>query len=101
MCGPQLTRSALSIGTLTTALNSTLTSAPCPTLHPTTDTTYQAIYTQFAAAVAGKGDVAVQAEEARDVIRLIELAKRSSEEGRTVDVYPLVAGFSCQKSIGA
>lgn len=30
--------------------------------------------------------MAVKAEEARDVIRLIELAKRSSDEGKTVDV---------------
>lgn len=57
-----------------------------PTLQPTPDTTYKAIYTQLAAAVAGKGDVAVMAEEAREVIRLIELAKRSNEEGKTLDV---------------
>lgn len=30
--------------------------------------------------------MAVKVEEARDVIRLIELAKRSSDEGKTVDV---------------
>ncbi|KAI4267540.1 MAG: hypothetical protein L6R38_008221 [Xanthoria sp. 2 TBL-2021] len=73
-------------GTLTTPINSILTSKPHPTVQPTAETTYKAIYTQLAAAVAGKGDVAVKAEEAREVIRLIELARRSSKEGRTVDV---------------
>ncbi|KAL8992045.1 MAG: hypothetical protein Q9169_007413 [Polycauliona sp. 2 TL-2023] len=75
-------------GILTTSQESTMTSAPYPTVQPAadTDTTYKAIYTHLAAAVAGKGDVAVKAEEARDVIWLIEAARRSSEEGRTVDV---------------
>lgn len=31
-------------------------------------------------------EVPVKVEEARDVIRLIELARRSSREGRTLDV---------------
>ncbi|KAL9006102.1 MAG: hypothetical protein Q9180_009769, partial [Flavoplaca navasiana] len=73
-------------GTLTVPVESTLKSERYPTLQPTPDTTYKAIYTQLAAAVAGKGDVAVKAEEAREVIRLIELAKRSNEEGKTLDV---------------
>ncbi|KAL8916724.1 MAG: hypothetical protein Q9172_006179 [Xanthocarpia lactea] len=73
-------------GTLITPINSTLTANSHPTVQPTSSTTYQAIYTQFAAAVAGKGEVPVKPEEAREVIRLIELAKRSSEEGRTMEV---------------
>ncbi|KAL8787717.1 MAG: hypothetical protein Q9213_002037 [Squamulea squamosa] len=73
-------------GTLTTAVNSLFTAKPYPTLQPTASTTYKAIYAQLANAVSGKGEVPVKAEEARDVIRLIELAKRSNEEGRTVDV---------------
>ncbi|KAI4268431.1 MAG: hypothetical protein LQ337_007839 [Flavoplaca oasis] len=75
-------------GTLTVPVESSLSlkSERYPTLQPTPDTTYKAIYTQLAAAVAGKGDVAVMAEEAREVIRLIELAKRSNEEGKTLDV---------------
>ncbi|KAL8878035.1 MAG: hypothetical protein Q9198_004073 [Flavoplaca austrocitrina] len=73
-------------GILTVPVESTLRSEPYPTLQPTSDTTYKAIYTQLAAAVAGKGDVAVKAEEAREVIRLIELAKRSNEEGKTLNV---------------
>ncbi|KAL8647617.1 MAG: hypothetical protein Q9226_006356 [Calogaya cf. arnoldii] len=73
-------------GTLTILENNTLTSKPHPTVQPTADMTYKIIYEQLAAAVAGKGDVAVKAEEAREVIRLIELAKKSSGEGRTLDV---------------
>ncbi|KAL8890937.1 MAG: hypothetical protein Q9192_005808 [Flavoplaca navasiana] len=73
-------------GTLTVFVGSTLKSERYPTLQPTPDTTYKAIYTQLAAAVAGKRDVAVKAEEAREVIRLIELAKSSNEEGKTLDV---------------
>ncbi|KAL9628832.1 MAG: hypothetical protein Q9204_005635 [Flavoplaca sp. TL-2023a] len=73
-------------GTLTIPVESTIKSERHPTLQPTDDTTYKAIYTQLVAAVAGKGDVAVKAEEAREVIRLIELARRSSAEGRTLHV---------------
>ncbi|KAL8771436.1 MAG: hypothetical protein Q9209_003104 [Squamulea sp. 1 TL-2023] len=73
-------------GTLTTAINSTFTAKPYPTLKPTASTTYQALYTQFANAVSGNGEVPVKAEDAREVIRLVELAKKSSDEGRTVDI---------------
>ncbi|KAL8697330.1 MAG: hypothetical protein Q9224_002369, partial [Gallowayella concinna] len=73
-------------GTLTTLHNNTLTPTPHPTIQPTESTTYKAIYSQFALAIAGKGDVPVKTDEARAVIRLIELAKQSSDEGRTLDV---------------
>ncbi|KAL8804559.1 MAG: hypothetical protein Q9182_002474 [Xanthomendoza sp. 2 TL-2023] len=73
-------------GTLTTLHNNTLTPTRHPTHRPTVPKTYQAIYSQFALAMAGKGDVPVKADDARTVIRLIELAKQSSNEGRTLDV---------------
>ena len=63
--------------------NGTPVSQPHPNIPPLT---YKAFYTQFASALQGKGDVPVQAEEARDVIRLVELARQSSREGRTMDV---------------
>ena len=46
---------------------------------------YLSFYQQFAQALAGQGEVPVQAEEARDVIRLIELATLSSEKWMTLD----------------
>lgn len=45
---------------------------------------YQTFYRQMAAAVRGEGPVPVPAEQARDVIRVIERARRSSAEGRTL-----------------
>jgi len=36
--------------------------------------------------LAGKGDVPVEPEDARDVIRLIELARKSTREGRILRV---------------
>ena len=48
--------------------------------------TYSAFYSEFASALAGKGEVPVKPEDASAVIRLIELARESSQEGRTLDV---------------
>lgn len=48
--------------------------------------TYSAFYKALAAALRGQGENPVPAEQAAVVIRLIELAKMSSGEGRTVDV---------------
>ena len=45
---------------------------------------YQTFYRQMAAAVRGAGPVPVPAEQARDVIRVIECARRAGSEGRTV-----------------
>jgi scyllo-inositol 2-dehydrogenase (NADP+) len=45
---------------------------------------YQTFYRGMAAAVRGAGPVPVPAEQARDVLRVIECARRSSAEGRTV-----------------
>lgn len=46
---------------------------------------YQAFYENVAAAVRGRAELAVKPDEAADTIRLIELAFRSSAEGRSVD----------------
>lgn len=58
---------------------------------PTTQThlnvepvTYRAFYSQFAKALAGQGEVPVPPETPKDVIRLIELARLSSKEERTL-----------------
>ena len=58
---------------------------------PTTQTylnikpvTYRAFYSQFAKALAGQGQVPVPPETPKDVIRLIELARLSSKEERTL-----------------
>lgn len=45
---------------------------------------YEAFYRQLAAAIAGEGPVPVTAESAGQVIRVIEAAVRSAEEGRRI-----------------
>ena len=45
---------------------------------------YGTFYREMAAAVRGEGPVPVPAEQARDVIRVIECAMRSSRDGRVV-----------------
>ena len=45
---------------------------------------YPTFYRQMAAAVRGDGPVPVSGAEGRDVVRVLELARRSSAEGRTV-----------------
>lgn len=45
---------------------------------------YQAFYRNMADAIAGRAGLAVKPEEARDTIRIIELAIESSEQKRTV-----------------
>lgn len=57
------------------------------TLYPTVDPpTWTAYYREFAQALNGVGDVPVTADDARAVIRLVELAKASSALGKTMDV---------------
>ncbi|KAI9673253.1 MAG: hypothetical protein M1829_004318 [Trizodia sp. TS-e1964] len=71
-------------GVLTTTQNDgSLRSSTYPTDVPAT---YVEFYRILSAAMSGKGRVPVRAEEARDVIRLIELAKESSELRRSLDV---------------
>lgn len=48
--------------------------------------TYSTFYKEFAKALADQGEVPVKPEGASAVIRLIELAKQSSEQGRTLEV---------------
>jgi predicted dehydrogenase len=45
---------------------------------------YETFYRQMAAAVRDEGPVPVPAEAARDMLRVIESARRSSADGRTV-----------------
>lgn len=70
-------------GSLTTIQSGQLTAQTCPNIEPVT---YRAFYSQFAKALAGQGEVLVTPETPRDVIRLIELARLSSKEGRTLDI---------------
>jgi predicted dehydrogenase len=46
--------------------------------------TYLEYYRVFGEALAGKREVPVKAEEARDVLQIIEAALLSSKEGRSV-----------------
>ena len=48
--------------------------------------TYRAFYRQFAGTLNGQGELPVKPETARDVIRLIELARLSSATGKTLDI---------------
>ncbi len=48
--------------------------------------TYTEFYRRLGKALLGQGDVPVKAEGAMQVIHLIELAKESSKEARTIDV---------------
>lgn len=59
-----------------------LTTTTVPTVAP--PPTYSQFYTLLAGALAGTGPVPVPAQEARNVIRLVELAEQSSREGRTL-----------------
>ncbi|EME86229.1 uncharacterized protein MYCFIDRAFT_72273 [Pseudocercospora fijiensis CIRAD86] len=72
-------------GTLITVENEKATPVvkKYPTIKPAT---YVEYYRIFAKAIRGDGEVPVKAEEARDVLQIIELAMLSSKEGRTVDV---------------
>ena len=70
-------------GTLTTLQNNTPKAQHYPNIAPVT---YKAFYTQFAAALRGEADVPVRPEEVREVIRIIELVRRSSGEGRTLEL---------------
>lgn len=51
--------------------------------------TYSRFYDTLAEALAGRGEVPVLATDARNAIKIIELANQSSREGRTI---PVAAG---------
>ena len=72
-------------GTLTIIRDGQSTSEPCPNIEPVT---YSAFYSEFAKAIDGQGKVPVpvEAKSAMEVIRLVELARLSSKEGRTLRV---------------
>ena len=48
--------------------------------------TYVEFYSIFANSLKGQGEVPVKAEEARDVLQIIEAVKLSSKEARTVSL---------------
>jgi predicted dehydrogenase len=48
--------------------------------------TYAALYQAFANAIEGKGEIPVKAEEARDVLRIIEAAKESAKSGKSIEL---------------
>lgn len=48
--------------------------------------TYGAFYSILLGALDGKNAVPVDAREARNVIRLVELARESSEKGTTISI---------------
>ena len=72
-------------GTLTMIQDGQPKSEPYPNIEPVT---YSTFYEQFAKAIEGQGriPVPVEAEGAKNVIRLVELARLSSKEGRTLKV---------------
>ncbi|KAF1985022.1 NAD binding Rossmann fold oxidoreductase [Aulographum hederae CBS 113979] len=70
-------------GTLNTVDGNKITSRIHPNVKPAT---YGGYYSALAKALDGKGDVPVKAEDARDVIRIVEMAKESSRLRKTLDV---------------
>ena len=70
-------------GTLTSIVKGQPERRACPNIEPDT---YSAFYTQFAKALAGESDVPVKPEGPKDLIRLIELARKSTRDGRTLRV---------------
>ncbi|KAJ5360280.1 hypothetical protein N7517_009471 [Penicillium concentricum] len=70
-------------GTLTTIQNGKPVKEVVPTVEPPTYTEY---YRKLVRALNGEGELPASGVEAREVIRLIELARESSRTGRTLDV---------------
>lgn len=52
--------------------------------YPTVPGHWRGFYENLADAVRGKADIAVNAEDSRDGIRVMELARESHETGRTI-----------------
>ncbi|MDA3851005.1 MAG: Gfo/Idh/MocA family oxidoreductase [Spirochaetaceae bacterium] len=50
---------------------------------------YMMFYESLAMAIKGKGEIPVKPQEAREVIRIIELAKKSFHEQRVISSYPI------------
>lgn len=70
-------------GSLTTIQNGNPVKEVVPTVEPPTWTEY---YRKFARALGDEGELPASGAEAREVIRLIELAQESSKLGKTLDV---------------
>ncbi|KAF3027434.1 hypothetical protein E8E15_009150 [Penicillium rubens] len=70
-------------GALTTIQNGKPVKEVVPTVEPPTYTEY---YRKLVRALNGEGELPASGVEAREVIRLIELARESSRSGRTLDV---------------
>ncbi|KAJ5196925.1 hypothetical protein N7449_007404 [Penicillium cf. viridicatum] len=70
-------------GALTTIKDDKPSKEVVPTVEPPTYTEY---YRKLVRALNGEGDLPASGAEAREVIRLIELARESSRTGRTLDV---------------
>lgn len=70
-------------GSLTVEKDGQLVASP---LENDTPPTYGAFYSILLGALQGKNTVPVDAREARNVIRLVELARESSENGATVSI---------------
>lgn len=60
--------------------------APQRTKYPTLPGSYPSYYTNIARALRGEEELAVKPEQARDVIRLIELAEQSNAQRRMIAV---------------
>nr|POF13791.1 putative oxidoreductase [Quercus suber] len=68
-------------GTLTSLQETKVKRDTYPTVEPTT---YVEFYRLFAEALTGQGEVPVKAEEARDVMRILDAAKQSSADERSI-----------------
>lgn len=56
-----------------------------PNVHPPT---YRTFYDRLAEAIHGDGPVPVTGQEGRNVIRIVELVKESSDKGITLTLNP-------------
>lgn len=70
-------------GILTVVKDKEIVERRYPNVEPVT---YLGFYKQLASALLAESPVPVDAQDARDVIYLVELARKSAEEGRTLDV---------------
>lgn len=72
-------------GTITILKEGTLQASKYPNVSPPT---YKAFYDTLFNALEGRSDVPVSARDARNVIKIVELAKESSKMGVTISIQP-------------